>query len=890
MTDVMLLYMAPGRWPVQHLRPYVAYLDKQTGKAKDWFFDGWLFLMYGGAPSKQAYINGATHKADWMFFLDLLFKPGLHLDALDKCVAQVGRELGEPDKVYPVIIMIPYPSTKQTNFGDVDGDGRSENLSEPTDRRKVVQWFVDETLARWRKRSYPHLKLWGFYWMNEGIADRDTAIVRQTCDYVHERGFRMHWIPWYVAPGYDRWRALGLDFVVMQPNFAFLQPKRGLRVPNDDRLSDNANRARAAGLGVEMELNGRETTQWQSRWNLQQYLNHGTDELDGYMNAAARAWYQGYDSVRKLYESDDPQCNRLYDDIYRFHKGAYQRRRVSLADGRPSTVECDGKRMDGAKLTDGLWVTRGDRMDRVIEVRGKHATVRLDLGTEQLVEDVRVHLVGGDFPSRVRVHTARASGPLRVAGGSDQMPALKAGDWTAGFVPVAFAPRVARYVEVELVAREPVTLRIDEIALPPAANALMGARSECAGQVVRGDASALTDGQCPGPGVRWRGTGEVRFKLGELAFARRVRAHVPSQGVRAQAAVGDAVFPMRRAGDWLEADLGLLAVANLTLTLQGAGEFSCDEVQLLPAANIAVGKPYTLDPGFDPTYPDSGGELTDGVLCASGFGDGRTVGWASPARRAKVTVDLGEAQPVDAVRIHAEGGGYGGVNFPHQVEVSVSTNGASWERVAAGAPKPEATASRELGGARMELGWQTMRFPAVDARWVAVSVQTRGWAMLSEIEVLNHGANVARGASYALQPPPTSTTKYADNSGALTDGSHSAGMGWKGCVGWHKADPTITVDLQSVRDVGALAVRLIGGGAGGVWFPKRVEFSVSADGKSWAALGAATDRPAEPGATATPGRMGVVLPAATRARYVRARLVRQGWVMPDEIEVYAARP
>jgi len=888
MTDVMLLYMAPGRWPAQHMRPYVAHLDKHTGKAKDWFFDGWLFLMYGGAPSKQAYINGATNKADWTFFLDLLYKPRFNLDALNKCIAQVGRDLGERDKVYPVIIMIPYPSTKQRNFGDVDGDGRSEDLSAPADRRKVVQWFVDETLARRRRRSYPHLKLWGFYWMNEGIGARDERIVRETADYVHRRGVRMHWIPWYAAPGYDRWRALGLDFVVMQPNFAFLQPKHGLKLPNDDRLSDNANRARAAGLGVEMEMNGRETTQWQSRWNLQQYLNHGVDELDGYMKGAARAWYQSYDSVRKLYESDNPQCNRLYDDIYRFHKGVYQRRRLSLADGCACTVECDGRRMDGAKLIDGLWVTRGERMGRVIEVRGKHVVIKLDLGTDQLVDDVRIHLVGGDFPSHVRVRTARAVGPLREAGGSEQVPAFKAGDWTVGFASVAFAPRVARYVEVELAARTSVALRVDEVVLPPAEHALMDAQCESPGQIPRGDIGALTDGRCPGPGVRWRGKGEVRFKLRESVFARMVRVHAPGRGVRAQAVVGKAAFSMLRAGDWLEADLGLLAVTNLALALQGMREFCCDEVQLLPAVSIAVGKPYTLAPGFKPTYPDAGGELTDGVLCAAGFGDGRTVGWVSSARRPKVTIDLGGAQPVDAVRIHAEGGGYGWVNFPHRVEVSVSIDGTSWERVAAGAPKPDLTASRVQGGARMELGWQTMRFPSVDARWVAVSVQTRGWAMLSEIEVLNHGTNVARGASYALQPPPSSTTKYADNSGVLTDGSHSPGMGWKGCVGWCEAEPTITVDLQSECDVGALAVRLIGGGAGGVWFPKRVEFSVSSDGKSWIGVGAATTRPAESGTSAIPGRMGIMLSAATRARYVRARLVRKGWVMPDEIEVYPA--
>ena len=80
----------------------------------------------------------------------------------------------------------------------------------------------------------------------------------------------MHWIPWHRTPGCGKWRELGFDLAVMQPNFAFIQPTGGLKLPNDNRLTDNYNRSRAVGLGVEMELNGRERTQWQSRWNLQQ--------------------------------------------------------------------------------------------------------------------------------------------------------------------------------------------------------------------------------------------------------------------------------------------------------------------------------------------------------------------------------------------------------------------------------------------------------------------------------------------------------------------------------------------------------------------------------------------------------------------------------------------
>ena len=70
MRDVMLCYASPEAWSVEHFRPYVAYLDPQSGLPRDEFFDAWLMLQYGGAPSGAAYIDGPTTKADWDAFLD----------------------------------------------------------------------------------------------------------------------------------------------------------------------------------------------------------------------------------------------------------------------------------------------------------------------------------------------------------------------------------------------------------------------------------------------------------------------------------------------------------------------------------------------------------------------------------------------------------------------------------------------------------------------------------------------------------------------------------------------------------------------------------------------------------------------------------------------------
>ncbi|MBM4086307.1 MAG: DUF4855 domain-containing protein, partial [Planctomycetes bacterium] len=86
MRDIMLIYGGPGKWTKADFLPYVAYLDRD-GKPRDWFYDAYLFMMYGGAPSGQTYIDGATNKADWEFFIAEEFAADREFAALDAAIA-----------------------------------------------------------------------------------------------------------------------------------------------------------------------------------------------------------------------------------------------------------------------------------------------------------------------------------------------------------------------------------------------------------------------------------------------------------------------------------------------------------------------------------------------------------------------------------------------------------------------------------------------------------------------------------------------------------------------------------------------------------------------------------------------------------------------------------
>ena len=82
MRDIMLIYGEPGKWKKDDFLPYVAYLDP-TGKPRDWFYDAYLFMMYGGSPSGTTYIDGPSSKSDWEYFIAEEFAPDREFAALD---------------------------------------------------------------------------------------------------------------------------------------------------------------------------------------------------------------------------------------------------------------------------------------------------------------------------------------------------------------------------------------------------------------------------------------------------------------------------------------------------------------------------------------------------------------------------------------------------------------------------------------------------------------------------------------------------------------------------------------------------------------------------------------------------------------------------------------
>jgi hypothetical protein len=893
MRDIMLVYATPDKWRQENFRPYVAYLDRE-GKPQDWFYDAYLFLMYGGAPSGQAYIDGATNRKDWEFYSDEVFAPNREFAALDATIGCVASERRVKAPTVPVIVMIPYPSAKQKDFGDVDGDGVTENLGSDEGRKKVVAWFLRTFIERWERQRFQHVKLWGFYWMNEGIPPPDEAIVKTTAQAVHSLGYKFHWIPWFNAPGVEKWRELGFDLTVMQPNYAFIPPAGLLRVPDENRLTAAANQCRRLGMGIEMELNmgiDMESNRAarvdpRDRINLQLYLDHGDDSLDGYRDGAVRAYYQGYNAIAGLCTSADPALRRLYDDLYQFHKGTYKRFRPYQPFR--AAEKC---------LTDGRWKTRPDARAKAVELSGPSAVLTLPLESPHLAGDVRVHFAGSNAPQRVSlaVGTDPADNGLTEVATEDAVIANP--EDGGGFAALTFPVQRTRSLRLKFEMKAGERVAVDEVVLMPAHHLLCGL-PYTADPGIADLSRCLTDGVTGGEAMAvWRnGRGEVRFDLPEAYYAETLHVHFRPLGKKAFAPqfsvdLAAGVQAADKEG-WAAVTLNR-SVQHMVLTVQDsvAGVVAVDEVALLPAKNLAAGCAYTYDPPFRAKYPDTqGSELTDGEI-SRGFGDGKTVGWSkwSGVRDVTVLVDLGATRPFEAVAAHLQGGGYAAIEFPERVAVSVSEDGKKWTRVAVSGGAPAATESHELGGMRCALGWLSLPTTGARGRYVKCQFVPKGWLMLSEIRVVSGGANVAAHQPYSIQSQPTGEETYADNAGLLTDGFYAqAGSGWKACAGFDQADPTVVADLGAVYRIGVARVHVQGGGPGGVCFPSKVSVSTSVDSQTWRLAGETAEHPSEENKTAAAAFMGVTF-EPREARFVRFRIQKHGWAMLDEIEVFPAR-
>lgn len=312
-------------WPREQFKPYTAFVDKQ-GNRQDTFFQEFLFLglnsPYGHSFHRETDVSKAGVKQDWEWFLDRIFTSEmLQLNALNEETKLTAQELNRPDLKSKVVIMVPFANEIVTNFGDVDGDGISENLTTLAGRDKVTRWYIDQVIQRFNQKNYSHLELSGFYWLKEDMDTTKTdevQLVKNTANYIHGKGdYIFCWIPWSRAYAATQWASFNFDFAILQPNHFMNRDN----TTTPETIKNSANKSNQAGMGVEIEFDGQIMRSDKFRERFYDYLNGGVEY--GYMNNSILAYYQ---DARGLYElTRNPDVGYpIYEDIYRFVKGIYQ--------------------------------------------------------------------------------------------------------------------------------------------------------------------------------------------------------------------------------------------------------------------------------------------------------------------------------------------------------------------------------------------------------------------------------------------------------------------------------------------------------------------------------------------------------------------------------------
>ncbi|RED75034.1 DUF4855 domain-containing protein [Cohnella phaseoli] len=310
-----------GDWNKERIIPNISYVNKD-GEPVDWLFDGILYLGIA-SPAGRDFGLGQTNLDDWNWYLDKTFAATGDMQQLNEAAKEVGAKLNEPAHRVKVVLMIPNPGESLTDFGDIDGSG-SLNFNDSAvgeeqafaNRKKAVQWWLDQVQQRWQTAAYSNLELVGMYWMPEQIEISESGpdMIRAVTEKVHAMNLKVFWIPHSLAYKMFMWKDVGVDAAAYQPNYFF----GGM---DPDRLEDAADNAKRYGMGEEIEFDDGMLTDPILRQRFIEYLDSGV--RSGLMQNGFRAYYQGNNAVYNLGVSKDPDLRLMYDWLYQYLNGKY---------------------------------------------------------------------------------------------------------------------------------------------------------------------------------------------------------------------------------------------------------------------------------------------------------------------------------------------------------------------------------------------------------------------------------------------------------------------------------------------------------------------------------------------------------------------------------------
>lgn len=331
MHELCLLYVggegtqAVHRYEPDKLLPLLSYLSPE-GQPRDYFIGGFLMLaqyspLLNGRGFGLDLPGPPSRKEDWLALFDEYFYPQANLAAMDSCLENLAGHLPS-DPVVPVKVVLSIP-TADPRCLDWDDSGYS--LDVEAHRLEVTRWAMQELLKRWHQAGYRHLQLVGFFYMTEQGAYND-GLLRTFPLMCRELGLSSFAIPGITSAWITEFSRAGFDGIALQPSHSFWQP--AMR-PRYYLLKCAGRIAREYGMGMEVEL-PYDVLEPAGRQKLRDYLDMAA--IQGWAGTFT-AFFQSYNLIKSLCESQEQECRQLYDDLYRFTRLSRQHHTPnSLAD------------------------------------------------------------------------------------------------------------------------------------------------------------------------------------------------------------------------------------------------------------------------------------------------------------------------------------------------------------------------------------------------------------------------------------------------------------------------------------------------------------------------------------------------------------------------------
>lgn len=230
---------------------------------------------------------------DWFAYTDTLAAENGPLGRLEADAARIGM------RRVSVAVMMPALARGRRSL-----PARSGSIAAATagERSALYAQYLDSLRARVGRGSFRHVRLTAVYWLDEAVWGGDEPSVAIVA--AHARGLEAFWIPYYDAGGWDRWRELGFDAAWQQPNYFF-----GATLPRE-RLDSAVARARAAGMGLELELDRRVTVDSGARQRLRESI--AAIRASNVRNLVV---YDGAGALYELFTSEEPVLQAVGHEI-----------------------------------------------------------------------------------------------------------------------------------------------------------------------------------------------------------------------------------------------------------------------------------------------------------------------------------------------------------------------------------------------------------------------------------------------------------------------------------------------------------------------------------------------------------------------------------------------